>query len=241
MQNVLYYLRRYGKDAALFLIVLSCLGVLLYNTFKSENRSVEDVKSIALANEEIQNINDEEVPNKTMIYVDVKGAVKKAGVYTVSDGAIIKDVIDLAGGFLGTAYQNGINLSKKVSDEMVIYVYTKTEIKKFEENNDTPKNELSESCKTPDYNICECTTNKESIIETDESYQNSNKEESKLVNINTATVSELTGLSGIGESKAQAIIQYREQNGNFKTIDDITNVSGIGDAVFDKIKDLITV
>lgn len=242
MQNILYYLKKYGKDGVLFLITLSCLGVLFYNNFKAENKKMEDVKSIALVNEEEKNSTEKESQQDELLYVDVKGAVKKPGVFAVNDGAIIKDVIDMAGGFLKTAYQNGINLSKKVSNEMVIYVYTKTEIKKYEESNNTPKNVVNETCKTSSYNICECTTNKESVIEIGESNQNdSNKVESKLVNINTASASELTALSGIGESKAQAIIKYREQNGNFKTIEDITNVNGIGDAVFDKIKDLITI
>ena len=63
----------------------------------------------------------------------------------------------------------------------------------------------------------------------------------ELININTASKSELTALNGIGDVKAQAIIDYRNTNGNFKSIEDILNVSGIGDAVFAKIKDYITV
>ncbi len=62
-----------------------------------------------------------------------------------------------------------------------------------------------------------------------------------LVNINTATASELTTISGIGESRAQAIIAYRETNGKFMTIDDIKKVDGIKDGLFSKIKDKITV
>lgn len=49
------------------------------------------------------------------------------------------------------------------------------------------------------------------------------------VNINTANVEELATLPGIGESKAKAIIEYREQNGSFKAVDDLVNVPGIGD------------
>ncbi len=62
-----------------------------------------------------------------------------------------------------------------------------------------------------------------------------------LVNINTASVEELTTLTGIGESRAEAIIEYRERNGGFDTIDAIMRVSGIKEALFAKIKDRITV
>ena len=68
-----------------------------------------------------------------------------------------------------------------------------------------------------------------------------NEEENKLVNINTASKEELLTITGIGDSKAEAIISYREENGDFKAIEDIKNVSGIGDSLFEKIKEFITV
>lgn len=67
------------------------------------------------------------------------------------------------------------------------------------------------------------------------------QEHSGLININTASVSELTGVSGIGESRAQAIIDYREKNGAFKSVEEIKKVDGIKDGLFAKIKDYITV
>ncbi|MFV9833187.1 helix-hairpin-helix domain-containing protein [Bacillus stercoris] len=63
----------------------------------------------------------------------------------------------------------------------------------------------------------------------------------ELVNINTATLEELQGISGVGPSKAEAIIAYREENGRFQTIEDITKVSGIGEKSFEKIKSSISV
>ena len=67
-----------------------------------------------------------------------------------------------------------------------------------------------------------------------------NKEESSLVNINTASIEELQTLSGIGESKAKKIIEYREKNGKFKNIEDIKNVEGIGESLYETIKIHIT-
>ena len=64
---------------------------------------------------------------------------------------------------------------------------------------------------------------------------------SDLININTASLEQLMTLSGIGESKARSIISYRKENGNFNEIEDITKVSGIGQALYEKIKDYITV
>lgn len=65
--------------------------------------------------------------------------------------------------------------------------------------------------------------------------------EQRKVNLNTAGISELTTLSGVGESKAQAIIRYREENGGFCSIDEIMKIEGIKEGVFQKIKDHIVV
>jgi competence protein ComEA len=61
------------------------------------------------------------------------------------------------------------------------------------------------------------------------------------VNINTATSEELQTLSGIGESKANKIITYRQQNGSFKTIDELCNVSGIGEKTLESLRQYICV
>lgn len=73
------------------------------------------------------------------------------------------------------------------------------------------------------------------------SSDNSSKPQVSTVNINTATKEELDTLPGIGPSKAEAIITYRETVGRFNTIEDIKNVKGIGDKTFQNLKDYITV
>ncbi len=65
--------------------------------------------------------------------------------------------------------------------------------------------------------------------------------EGKPVNLNTATVSELTTIKGIGNVKAQAIIDYREKNGPFRTVDDLKNVSGIGEKMMTNLRPQVTV
>jgi len=63
----------------------------------------------------------------------------------------------------------------------------------------------------------------------------------KRININTATSAELQKLPRVGPKIAQRIIDFRNQNGNFKTIEDIMKVRGIGEKVFKQIRDMITV
>lgn len=80
-----------------------------------------------------------------------------------------------------------------------------------------------------------------SISDSNNITSNSYNYDNSLININIATIDELMTLSGIGETKAKSIINYREENGNFKTKEDITKVTGIGQALYEKIKDYITV
>ncbi len=68
-----------------------------------------------------------------------------------------------------------------------------------------------------------------------------NAEHNAKVNINTATVEELMSLKGIGEKKAESIVEHREEFGSFATIDDLKGVKGVGDKIFNKIKDQIVV
>ncbi len=79
------------------------------------------------------------------------------------------------------------------------------------------------------------------VVNNENNNEENNKEESGVVNINTADKEKLTTLTGIGESTAEKIIKYREENGYFNSIEDIMNVSGIGESKFNSIKDDITV
>ena len=149
---------------------------------------------------------------------------------------IVNDVINLAGGIKNNGTTLNINLSKKLESEMVIIIRSKSEL----------KNELNDNhtCSSDDVDYTTCLKNNKnvSIISTDsKSSTNSTDKESSIININTATLDELMTLDSIGNAKAQAIIKYREENGNFQTIEDIKNVSGIGDTLFAKIKNKITV
>ena len=159
----------------------------------------------------------------TTFYVDIKGAVKKPGVYEVYSGDKIIDAINLAGGLTKSANTSNINLAQSLKKEMVIYIFTNAEIK-----NNSSKSSCDTTCQMEVVEVNNCADNESSSAI------------SGKVNINTASKEELMGIPNIGSSKADAIIEYRKTN-KFMTIEDIMQVSGIGSSVFDKIKDYLTV
>ena len=212
----------------LIFLSLVVLGLSAYIIYSLNNE--EENLNIALEDSPVKIENTEEETNEN-IYVEVKGAVQNPGVYAMNEQDLINDAINLAGGFLDNAYTDNINLSKKVTDELVIFVYTEKEYQNSTYSNTTSSNN--------DYQIDNALKNKVSIITSDST--NSDTGTSSLININLASITELMTLPGIGETKANNIISYREENGFFKAIEEIKNVSGIGDATFDQFKALITV
>ena len=148
------------------------------------------------------------------IYVYICGEVANPGVYELSEDSRIYEAVDAAGGFTENAARESINLASKVRDGMQITIYNK------EEAASLPAGGTSAG---------------------KNSGQDQMSGSSSLVNLNTATKEELMTLKGIGESKAEDIIRYREKSGGFKKIEDIMKISGIKEAGFQKIKDSITV
>ena len=201
-------------------ILLSGIIFVLYRNKLEEKEEMEIFKE---DDEKVENSSDKsddlKAPDLSEVTVDIKGMVVNPGVYKVSQGSRVNDVINLAGGLLEGADTSLINLAKIVKDEMAIIIYSKEEVlEKYKE----------EIC------VCECPE-----INNDACIDDSSSDE--LVNINTASLEMLMEIPGIGEAKAKEIITYREKNGLFKNISDIKNVEGIGEALFEKIKDYITV
>ena len=175
-------------------------------------------------------------------YVEIKGAVNSPGVFKVTSDNIINDVINMAGGLKNNAYTKNINLSKNVSKEMVVYVYTNYEYSLLNTKEETTE------CNCPKQDISVCTDEGASIITSDEdkpeehfNSDSKSETENNKVKINTSTKEVLTSLSGIGEAKAQKIIDYRNENGLFKSIEDLKNVTGISEKLFEQIKEFITI
>ncbi len=206
-----------------FLLLFVCMSfTIIYVSFNSDVKTVEP-EVIALSDDEEK----DEIIEDTFetIFIDIKGEVVNPGVYEIQIGDRVIDAVQMAGGFTDEATTDNVNLSKKLKDESVIII--PSYLKDYE--NVTIKNDYEIDIND---DIVQSEKN-----ESDEKIESS----SNLININTASVVELMSLDGIGESKAKAIIEYRDINGDFENILDIKNVSGIGESIYEKIKDYITV
>ena len=164
---------------------------------------------------------------KTLV-VHICGAVSAPGVYELPAGSRIIDAVEAGGGFLPEADEACCNLAEEIVDGCQIYIMTKTEscadgqTEKKAGIQTSPDSDMQ----TTDRNV---RSNSATALE------------NGLVNLNRADVAALMTLPGIGESRAKAIISYREQHGAFAQIEDIMKISGIKQAAFSKIKDKITV
>lgn len=159
------------------------------------------------------------------IFVHVKGAVENPGIYELPPGSRVADALEKAV-LLPEANTDIINIALLLYDssEVVVPFHIKGEKTDWEAlalNSNAQTQAANEAAQPTDTTI--------------------NGTQSSLININSASLTELQTLSGIGPAKAQAIITYREKNGPFGKIDDIKKVSGIGPASFENIKDHISV
>lgn len=157
--------------------------------------------------------NGNEAQNGT-IMVDVKGAVKRPGVYEMKSGDRVIDVLEKAGGLTDKADNKNVNFAKKLTDEMVVYIPAKGE---------KPVESAAAGAL--------------STGGTDEGAAAAGGEAEKI-NINTASEEELQKLPGIGPAKAASIVAYRQKHGPFRSVDELDKVSGIGEKSLERIKPL---
>ena len=162
------------------------------------------------------------------LVVHICGAVSAPGVYELPAGSRIIDAVEAGGGFLPEADEACCNLAEAIEDGCQIYIMTKTESCA---DGQTEKKAGIQTSPDGDMQTTDRNVRSNSAPALD----------SGLVNLNTADVAALMTLPGIGESRAKAIISYREQHGAFVKIEDIMKISGIKQAAFSKIKDKITV
>ena len=163
-----------------------------------------------------------EKTDQKLCYVYLCGEVNNPGVYTLLEGARVYEAIELAGGFTGEAAESWLNLAEPVCDSMKLEVPSKTQAK-------DPLWQAKAQAGSAK------TSGAAGAGGTDGGSQK------MLVNINTASLEELMTLKGIGASRAEDIVRYRQEAGGFTKIEDIMKVPGIKDTAFQKIKDNITV
>lgn len=147
-------------------------------------------------------------------FVFVSGAVNAPGVYELAPDARVYEAIELAGGLTAEADADAVNQAETVSDGEQIYIPTKEET--------------------------QAQGGTSAVISGAEGAESTSASGGK-VNINTAGKEELMTLTGIGEAKAQSILDYREKNGPFGSIEELMEIEGIKEGVFSKIEEDITV
>ena len=167
----------------------------------------------------------ENISSATGIYVHIDGYVNNPGVYQIKENERINVLIGKAGGLKNGYSIKNINLAAKLSDGDKVYIPSIEEEKTIgNQNNNISINTVGKHTNNGN-----------------NSNNNVNITKNNKININTANVSELKQITGIGESIANKIIDYRENVGKFKKIEDIKEVKGIGDSKFESLKNKIAI
>lgn len=179
------------------------------------NDEIEEIE------EEITDTNEINTSTEEKIFIDIKGSIKTPGVYELNANSRVIDAVKASGGLNKDANTKYINLSKKLKDGDVIIIYSNQEVEESSKQGNI--------IEVP----CDCNNIYQEVTE-------DVKTSSSKININTASLEELQSLSGIGESKAALIIEYRTLNGKFKSIEELKNVKGISEKIFSNIKENIT-
>ena len=201
-------------------VIMIIIAICTYNKNKSKvfkDEYMDDIFAEVNSNDSSEandtvnkanNIIDLEDKNNTII-VEIKGEVLNPDVYELSEGSIIKDLIDMAGGLTEEANISNINRAQKLQNHELIIISNKNNEEQEQQSNNMTSN-------------------------------TSNINADGTVNINKATLDELMKIPGIGQVKAQSILDYRESNGGFSNIEELMNIDGIGNKTFEKLKDKIS-
>lgn len=242
-EKIITKIKKIDKDYVIIgVIVIAVIIFMIINLGKIKEFENKDNDKITNVESSINTDNDKSEENKEQkddnskeqivngggIFVHIDGHINNPGVYEIKKNDRIKTLIDKAGGFKEGYSIKNINLAAKLSDGDKIYIPSVSEEKNSENNNNININTNSNS------------SGKGQNVKTDRNNVMVMKNNSKI-NINTANISELKQITGIGESTANKIIDYRENVGKFKKIEDIKEVKGIGDAKYESLKNKITI
>lgn len=239
LKKIITKIKKIDKDYVIIgVIVIAVIIFMIINLGKIREFENKDNDKITNVESSINTDDDKSEENKEQkddnskeqivngggIFVHIDGYINNPGVYEIKENDRIKTLIDKAGGFKEGYSIKNINLAAKLSDGDKIYIPSVSEEKNSENNN----------------NINTNLSGKGQNVKTDRNNVSIMKNNSKI-NINTANISELKQITGIGESTANKIVDYRENVGKFKKIEDIKEVKGIGDAKYESLKNKITI
>ena len=239
-EKIITKIKKIDKDYVIIgVIVIAVIIFMIINLGKIKEFENKDNDKMTNIESSINTDNDKSEENKEQkddnskeqivngggIFVHIDGYINNPGVYEIKENDRIKTLIDKAGGFKEGYSIKNINLAAKLSDGDKIYIPSVSEEKVSENNNN---------------NININSSGKGQNVKNDRNNVSVMKNNSKI-NINTANISELKQITGIGESTANKIIDYRENVGKFKKIEDIKEVKGIGDAKYESLKNKITI
>ena len=205
------------KDKLIIGLIIALVALLANNFIDQKEVDFSNSKiSLFSSDDEFEETKEtKEDSNQTQasetIKVHIAGEINKEGVYEVNNGDRLDDLVKRAGGLTKDANSKNINLAMKLEDQMKIYIPS---IYDFEDDTSSTNDNILISDKP--------------------------STEIEKININKASKEELMTLPNIGEKRANAIIEYRE-NSPFEKIEDIKNVTGIGEKFYQSLKDLITV
>lgn len=193
-----------------------CVSILCFLCVLSSCRETEKdmPEEEAFSQVEIAEAEEKEEPEEeqpAVICVYVCGQVVNPGVYELHEGERVNHAILAAGGMTETACKTSLNLAEILTDGQMIYVPSVEEAENLQSGTEQGLT------------------------------GNVSEAEDGRVNLNTAEKAELMTLTGIGESRADAILTYRKEHGGFKDIEEIKKIEGIKEGVFNRIKDQITV
>lgn len=202
--------------AGKYFVYLSVLLLLVCGcSSRGEEPVLEPVSEPAMTAERAEPSVQNMVETET-VTVHVCGAVRKEGVYVLPSGSRIRDAVEAAGGFSEDADRSWLNLAMQVEDAWQIRVPSREEAENLRKQQGTLSDGSSQTDKSP-------------------------AEEGAGIDLNTASKEELMKIPGVGEAKAQRIIDYRQQNGRFEAVEELMKVPGIKNASFQKMKEYITV
>lgn len=156
----------------------------------------------------------------TRVFVDVQGAVAHPGLYEFTEGMRVADAVKSAGGLTARADRQQVNLASRLTDQQQLAIPMKGE-----KSTDTGSKE---------------TTAAKTASQSGSSGNVKSSGPTAVINLNTATVADLQQLTGIGEKKAQKIVDYRTAHGSFQTVKDLTQVPGFGEKTVANLQDQLT-